>query len=89
MALSSPEQIADKGEQIYKARYQQEYEQQHLGKFVAIEIDSGEAFLADTPEEAIEAAQRARDRGLFHLIKVGAPGLYRVSYTNARRDWLV
>ena len=88
MALSSPQQIAEKGEQIYKEKYQSEYEKNHLGKFVAIEIDSGEAFLADTPEQAIEAVERARNGRLFHLIKVGSPGVYRMSYTNAGRDWL-
>lgn len=87
MALS-PQAIAEKGEKIYTDRYKTEYEKKYPGQFVAIEIDSGEAFRATTPEEAITMAQEARDGGFFHLIKVGSPGVYRVSYNNVWRDWL-
>ena len=79
MAVSSAQQIAEKGEQIYREKYQAEYETKYRGQYVAIEIDSGEAFLAESPEEAITAAQRARDGGFFHLIKIGSSGVYHVS----------
>jgi hypothetical protein len=45
MALSS-QQIAEKGESIYNARYKAEYEKRHFGQYVAIDIESGQAFVA-------------------------------------------
>lgn len=79
--VMTPQEIADKGEALYKQRFQAEYEERHLGKYLAIDITSEEAFVADSPEQAIEAAQRKNPNGFFHLVKVGSPGVYRVGYT--------
>ncbi len=78
MAFSAND-IAKKGEEIYRQKYQAEYEQTHFGDFVVIDISSGEAFRAKTPEEAMEHAQQSKQDGLFHLIKVGSAGAYHVS----------
>jgi hypothetical protein len=75
-----PQAIAERGEKIYAEKYKDTYEKQFLGQFVAIDIDSGESFVAKTPEQAISAAQAAKDGGFFHLIRIGAPGTYRVGY---------
>jgi hypothetical protein len=83
----SPKLIAEKGEQIYSDRYKAEFEKKYPGRFVAIEINSGEAFLADSAEEAISKVEKKCNYSLFHLIRIGAPGVYRVGYY-ARRDWL-
>ena len=83
MALS-PQAIAEKGEAIYLKKYKIEFETRYPNKFVAIEIDSGQAFIGNTAEEAIEKAQTERDGGLFHLIKVGSPGVFRVGYYASR-----
>jgi hypothetical protein len=79
MAIGSPKDIAIQGEKIYQDKYRDTYEKQYPGKFVAIEIETGEAFVADSAEKAIQAAQKARDGGLFHLIKVGSSGAFHVS----------
>jgi hypothetical protein len=76
----SPQAIAEKGEEIYQRKYKAQYEKTHAGKFLAVELGTEEGFLGDTPEEAIRAAQTARDGGYFHLIRIGAPGVYRVGY---------
>jgi len=87
--LSNPKAIADRGEEVYREKYQKEYEKIHRGKFVAIDVTTGLAYVADTPEGAFNLARKASQAGLFHLIKVGEPGAYRVSYTSdAKLDWL-
>jgi len=88
MALS-PQMIANKGEALYKNKFQSEYEAKYLGKFVAIDIASEEAFVADNPEDAIAAAQEKNPNGFFHLVKVGSPGVYRLGYTQEKKsDWI-
>lgn len=85
----APQAIAEKGERIYKNRFQKEYEEKYRGKFLAIDINSEQAFMAETPEEAIEKAQTANPSGPFHLIKIGASGVYRVGYSSeAHGDWI-
>ncbi len=84
----NPQDAADKGMAIYKEKYQAEYEQKYPGKFVAIDIESGKAWVADSPEEALGVAQGNEPRGFFHLIRVGSPGVFRVGYTqNSAREW--
>ena len=86
---SDPSTIARAGEQIYNERYKAQYESEHRGKFVAIDIKDGHATLGDSPEQTLEAAKRNNPSGLFHLIKVGSAGAFRVSYTShARNNWL-
>lgn len=86
----NPRQLAEKGETIYKNKYQADYERLHAGKYVAIDINSEKAFVADTPEAAVELLQKENPTGFFHLIKVGSPGVFKVGYSvHNERDWLL
>lgn len=67
----STQDIAHRGEAIYKEKYQANFEQSHNGKFVAINVNSGEVTVADTGEDAIRIALEKDANGLFHLIRVG------------------
>jgi hypothetical protein len=90
MEMSNPKAIAELGEKIYSENYRSAYELEHPGKFVAIDVKTKQAFLGDTAEEALDAARNAAPNGVFHLIKVGATGAFRVSYTsNGHLDWLL
>ena len=87
--ISNPKAAADLGEKIYHERYQQVYEQEHPGKFVAIDVRNGDAYLSDTPEGALDTAYTAAPAGVFHLIQVGHAGAFRVSYTQSPSlDWI-
>ncbi len=76
----TPQEIADKGEALYRERYRAQYEQEHVGQFLAIDITSEEAFVAETPEQALETAQKRNPNGFFYLVKIGSAGVYRVGY---------
>jgi hypothetical protein len=86
---ANPKVLAEAGEKIYKDKFQYEFELEHLGKFAVIDIGSQQAFVGNTPEEAYKNAIATVPKGLFHLIKIGSAGAYRVSYaSNATEDWL-
>jgi hypothetical protein len=88
---TDPKTIADSGNRIYAEKYQQAYEANYPGQYAAIDVQTEEAFVAPTPEAAIRAAQ-AKNRGtMFHLIKIGSPGVFRVGYSASgvrRGDWV-
>jgi hypothetical protein len=85
----NPKQLAEKGEAIYRNKYQQEYERLRIGKYVAIDLSTEKAYVADTPEGAVELLQKENPKGFFHLIKVGSPGVFKVGYSyRNERDWL-
>lgn len=47
------------------------------------------SFVGDTPERALRIGHEKTPDGMFHLIRVGHAGAYRVSYSsNASSDWL-
>jgi hypothetical protein len=82
MTISDPQEIADKGERIYRERYQQEFEGKYTGQFVAIDVNSGLAYVGAQPEVALEQARAAAPAGLFHLIRVGSQGAFRLSHAH-------
>ena len=88
LSLSNPKAVAEAGERIYNDTYREQYERDHFGKFVAIEVTSKKAFIGDSAEKALEEARTESPNGIFHLILVGSPGAFRVGYSNASADWL-
>lgn len=87
--ISNPKALAERGEEIYRTQYKETYERNHPGEFVAIDVETGQAYLGNTPEDAMNAAEASMPKGLFHLIQIGSPGAFRVSYTNdAPLDWV-
>ena len=87
--FNNPKLIAEHGERIYSEKFREKFEKDYLGKFVAIDVTTDNAYLGDTPEEAYGDARKQSPKGVFHLIRVGAPGAFKVSYTsNASMDWV-
>jgi len=74
-----PHEIATKGTAIYERKYRPEFERRHHGRFVAIDINSEQAYLADFPEEAMSTAKKAEPNGTFYLLRVGSPGAFKIS----------
>jgi hypothetical protein len=87
--FANPTEIAKAGEKIYDKNFRTKLEAKHPGQFVAIDVNSEKAFIADTPTEAVKAAQHASGQALIHLIRIGSSGAFKVSYrSNAARDWV-
>ena len=87
--FSNPKQIADAGERIYRTKFQQELEKTANGKFVAIDVIAGTASVRETPEQALNAAKKEDPKGLFHLIRVGFSGAFRLNHASKdSTDWL-
>jgi hypothetical protein len=67
----STREIAERGKAIYREKWEEKLIQTSIGKFVAINIRTGDADVADTSEEAILSAERRDPQGYFHLIRIG------------------
>lgn len=89
--LTNPKEIAEAGEKIYAERYKDRYEREYPGKFVVIDVRTGETYIGESAINALQQATAAAPSGAFHLIKIGAPGAFRVGYSgtvNGTLDWL-
>jgi hypothetical protein len=78
LGCPDPQAIANIGRRIYANRYQTEFEARYPGQIVAIDISSERAFVASSVEEAVDRGHGANPTSLFHVIKVGAPAVYRM-----------
>jgi hypothetical protein len=76
------ETIAQAGERIYRDRYRAQYEASHFGEFLAIDVATGEAILADQPEEALERAHNASPDRMCYLMRIGFPGAFGGGFSN-------
>ena len=76
---TSTEELIQKGEKLYEEKLKDKLEKKHLGKFVAIEVDSGKFFVGETLEEALERAKKEFPDKIFHSIKIGSPGVFSSS----------
>jgi hypothetical protein len=87
--ISNPKAAAELGEKIYREKYKEQYEREHPGMFVAINVLDEATFISATPEGALDTAYATAPAGIFHLIQVGHAGAFRVSYThNSSLDWV-
>jgi hypothetical protein len=85
--LDSPEKIADAGERIYDERYKAQLEPGRHGHFIAVDVTSGIGYVAEYPEQALQDARAAAPNGIFHLVRIGARGAFRVSFGVTHHDF--
>jgi hypothetical protein len=73
-----PQDVEEKGQAIYE-QLKEKLESEHMGKFLTIEVVTGDYFIGDTLEEALTKATEKYPGKLFHTVKIGAPGIYSIS----------
>ncbi|MBU2595342.1 hypothetical protein KJ713_00735 [Patescibacteria group bacterium] len=64
------QKIAAKGTKIYE-KVKNNYEPQNNGKFIAINVDNEDIFLADNSSEAVEKARQKYPNKVFYVVKIG------------------
>jgi hypothetical protein len=63
--------VAERAKALYSQRLQAELEATHLDRYVAIEPESGEHFLADSFGGAVAAARAVHPDRISFVIRVG------------------
>lgn len=66
------DEIVEKGQRIYET-LKDKLEAEHKGEIVAIEMESGDYFLAKRVIEAIEKARKKYPDKVFYVARVGFP----------------
>jgi hypothetical protein len=73
MVSATTKSIVERAKYLYEVKLRQQLEPNEIGRYVAIEPESGDFFIADTFDEAVNSAlDRFPDR-LTHTIRVGYP----------------
>lgn len=78
--------VIQQGQRLYDERLKAKLEPQHMGRFVAIEPNTGDYYLGDTSTEALVAAHAALPESRFYLKRIGHETTHRIgSYGNRHR----
>jgi hypothetical protein len=76
----STRDIAERGEAIYKEKWEEKLLADSLGKFVVININNSDASIGETSEDALRLAQEKDPKGYFHLMRVGHPSAFKAGW---------
>jgi hypothetical protein len=71
MVSAHSRSVIARSKKLYADRLQTEMEATHRDQYVAIEPDSGDYFLSDTLDEAVNAAIDKHPDRITHVIRVG------------------
>jgi hypothetical protein len=78
MVSAETKSVIARAKEIYRQQLQEPLEAHHKDRFVAIEPDSGDYFLADTFDEAVKQARSRHPAKLSHTIRVGHPAAFHL-----------
>ena len=69
-------ELSQKGLRIYRKKYGKKFEKLKKGKIIAIEVDSGDGFIANTTIEAALKAKARYPKKLFYFKRIGYPAVH-------------
>lgn len=77
--IKDPEAFARQAEAIYNRKYRAVYESKYLGRIVAIEVTSQDAFLGKMARAALDKAHRKYPDRVFFFLRVGYRAAQRIT----------
>ena len=77
---SSPQRIAERAVEIYNG-LDDAIKEAHAGQFMVVDVKSGQHYIAEFSEDAFRLARAEAPHGIFHLIRIGAPSAFKVSFS--------
>ena len=87
--VSTPDKIAREANRIYDENYRKDYERDYKGKYVAIDVRTGRAYLDSSSDGALIKARGEAPYGVFHLIRVGFRSAFKATSFAERHDnWI-
>ena len=82
----TPEEIAARGEAIYDRDIRPKVEGTHDGKFLVLDIETGEYEIADKDITATKRALNKRSEAVLYGLRIGRRAAYRLGgFSRARR----
>jgi hypothetical protein len=81
MVSADTKSVIARAKWLYAEQLQAVLEPQHRDRFVAIEPESGEYFLGDTFDEAVQLARAKYPSRLSHTIRIGHRAAFHMGGT--------
>ena len=74
----TPEEVAQRGEAIYEHQIRAHLEPEHTGKFVVIDVETGDYELDADDLVATKRALAKRPEAVLYGLRIGFPAAYRL-----------
>ncbi|MDA1141390.1 MAG: hypothetical protein O3B01_22745 [Planctomycetota bacterium] len=78
MVSEETKNVVEQSKTIYELQLRDSLEAEHRDRYVAIEPESGDFFLADTFDAAVKAARSKYPSRLSHTIRIGHRGAFSI-----------
>ena len=78
------EEIARRGQALYEERLRAEVDASHRGKFLVLDIETGEYELDVDELAALQRARRKKPDAALYILRIGYPAAYRIGRVSAR-----
>lgn len=78
MISAETKSVIERAKRHYSEHLQAVLERDHINRYVAIEPDSGEYFLGDTFDEAVQSARAKYPSRLTHTIRIGHRAAFHI-----------
>lgn len=72
--------IASRGEELYQQNIRANVETDHKGRFLAVDIETGDYAIADEDLEATDRLLSKRPDALVYGLRIGFPSAYRIGF---------
>ena len=80
----SLQEIEKRGKEIYETQLKEKIESEKNGKYLVLEVESGEYFINDFLDEALKEAKKKFPNKIFYSLRIGYPGVF--SFSSMRGD---
>ena len=82
MVSEETKSVISRAKEIYEQRLRADLEAHHRDQFVAIEPDSGDFFVGQTFDEAVNSARSKHPSKLSHTIRIGHAATFHLGVMN-------
>ena len=80
----SPEEVQSRGEAIYQQQLREKVEAQNKGKFLVVDIETGQYEIDEDDLEATKRVLAKRPDAVLYGLRIGYPTAYRLGGHAAR-----
>ena len=78
MVSPKTKSVIDRAKRFYTDELREKLEAEHMDRFVAIEPESGDYFLADTFDAAVKAARKTHPTRISHTMRIGHAAAFHI-----------
>lgn len=75
------EEVVDIGQKLYDQKIRDQVERGNAGRFIVIDIQTGEYQIDDSILSASDLARARNPDAVLYVVRIGSPAVYRIGHS--------